>query len=71
MSVWVGKEADNVIVIGRVVSAEVRLVWPICVCIGRVALYRPCLSLILDNVIDAVTVGRVCVCGGCVCEGGS
>ena len=28
MSVWVGKEAGNVIVIGRVVSAELRLYWP-------------------------------------------
>ena len=37
MFVLVGKEADNVIFIGRVVSAELRLYWPSCVCIGRAA----------------------------------
>ena len=42
MFACIGKEAgDDVIVIGRVVSAELRLYWPSCVCIGRVALYRP------------------------------
>ena len=30
MFVWVGKEADDVIVIGRVVSAELRLYLPSC-----------------------------------------
>ena len=39
MFLWVGKEANDVIVIGRVVSAELRLYWPRCVCNGRVALY--------------------------------
>ena len=37
MFVWAGKKANDVIVIGRVVSAELRLYWPSCVCIGRVA----------------------------------
>ena len=37
MFVWVGKEADDVIVTGRVLSAKLRLYWPSCVCIGRVA----------------------------------
>ena len=46
MFIWVGKEADDVIVIGRVVSAVLRVYWPSCVWIGRVALYRPSLSLI-------------------------
>ena len=27
---WVGKEADDIIVIGRVVSTELRLYWPSC-----------------------------------------
>ena len=42
MFVWVGKEADDVIVIGRVLSAELRLHWPIVsilaelLCIDRV-----------------------------------
>ena len=44
MFVWVGKEADDVIVIGRVVSAELRLCWPSCVCIDRVALNLSCRS---------------------------
>ena len=30
MFVWVGKEVDDVIVIGRLVSAELRLYWPSC-----------------------------------------
>ena len=30
MFVWVGKEADDVIVIGRVVLAEMRLYWLTC-----------------------------------------
>ena len=30
MFVWVGKESDDVIVIGRVVLAELRMYWPSC-----------------------------------------
>ena len=45
MFVWVGKEADDVVVIGRVVSAELLLYCPSCVCIGRVALYLPSCSV--------------------------
>ena len=57
MFVWVGKEADDVIVIGRVVSAELRLYWPSCVCIGGVALYRPfCRSYDLDRFCHINTV---------------
>ena len=57
MFVWVGKEADDVIVIGRVVSAELRLYWPSCVCIGRVALYQPfCRSYDLDSFCHMNTV---------------
>ena len=49
MLVWVENEADDIIVIGQVVSAEVRLYWPCCVCIGRVAMYRPTLSLVFRH----------------------
>ena len=41
---WVGK-TDDVIVIGQVVSAVLLLFWPSCICIGRVAVCRPSLSL--------------------------
>ena len=50
MFVWVGKEADEVIVIGQVISAKLCLYWPSCVSIGRVA----------SVLAEILCIGRVC-----------